>query len=430
MSNSTQPFSASAAVESASTEEGRNVSKLRGGIVKEVIVPAPPNAAKIDTASRVTIAYSVQIAPNPQPREKNHESSSSSSDDDLPPPPQTPMEVEKFESVEVYVGADEEVFQSLVPGLNISLRSMAEGEQARFSVPATKAFPSSKPHANARPPRGLPLIYDITVKQVQAPVYIPVRERYAVKHIIARGDESYVDPFGLSCPQYGAEVDIKISEYNDLIQRPMKYEQLATVVGGSLTLEDIDCVLTSMRRGEFATVTVGFRVFKLQLAAFRNYGFPRDDEALRVANRLKDLGNDLFKERKLPKANCMYQTAISVLHERSFSEGYPNAVGVTQALSNLFGNCSLVLFEAGHYKDAVEAASRAIELAPTAYRFYFRRSKALRRMQDFTSARSDLSAVQQLLDNAGATQDNEERQALRSALAELTSEETSGAADA
>lgn len=135
--------------------------------------------------------------------------------------------------------------------------------------------------------------------------------------------------------------------------------------------------------------TLIFTVELIQIADTRPTRWQMTDQQLiEYALRLKDDGNAKFKAKKLKEAEGLYRDSLSHLDTVKIDNEELKKLKVT-----LYQNLSLVLNQAGDYKDTIHNCCLALAIDGNAVKALFHRSVAYRKIKQYDEAMEDIKTA-------------------------------------
>lgn len=315
----------------------------------------------------------------------------------------------------------------VIKGWDIALASMRRGEVAEVTIAPAYAYGDSTEVPNVPP--GSTLVYEIELlgwdERVDAS---PHRDKTITKEV-----ENYGN--GLEMPLDGATVTIDYTVYEHTgtdAEAPMS-EQTRTDY--TFTLGDfqtqnlaLEAAVLSMRLNEHSrfyfaehcpdlpsgwAASNGVSV-EIVLKALQNapsvYTLGGPEEVIAEAERLKALGNELYKEKNARLAIRRYKRAVELLDKVRKPKPTPEQKERINALkTTCFLNVAAAALFAKEYRDAAEACANALKLSPKNEKALLRRAKAFKAIERWDDAITDLNAVLEI------TPENEEAKKLLAA---------------
>ena len=171
----------------------------------------------------------------------------------------------------------------------------------------------------------------------------------------------------------------------------------------------LEAALKRMKKGELAKVTMAahhtacaswenvvprdvslvVEVELLHIQAFKDTWDMSVEEKLTTADKLREMGNDLFKKGQLARAARRYQKSLSCVEsDYNFSEEQKTQAKEKKVLANL--NLAAVELKQGQYRLACESSGKALALDADNVKGLFRRGTALLELGEWDDARKDL----------------------------------------
>jgi hypothetical protein len=367
----------------------------------------PDSKRQIQAARRKRISQQQQQ----QQQHPDDESENSSEHDDLAE--YAFQVVEEQSAVAITTG-----ITTVVPGLEIGLLSMREGERAIIAIPSSMGYPAGVP-GRLSPNRNIH--YDITVKSA-----IPVIQ-------LAGGALKFTQKHGKGdFPQVDDTVSLALRPTNPVTQTKLKIEKVTWAIG-SAESGPFDNAVLSMRLGELAMVFIDHQEHMIVLNEITPPPFPRTlrvkanappmpattttvtsgagpspsspadilqtldvDPSLALTHlespadsrtrfqdveRRREIGKQLMASRQYIKAAAVYRRACAVLlaepalvlHKKHDEEAKEKAC-------ILLANCGRAQLQAGLLNEALHSATSAVAFNGKYAKAVFLRAQVLRRL--------------------------------------------------
>ena len=391
----------------------RTAFYVNSGVYKIVVEPGPAGSDPVTPFARVMVSYTMTLAASSSTGSgsSNQASQNTSIDDYGDSSPLRPQSggrmsrpplhtfgegqqvVDKIESWELHV-TNSDPLTPLVPGLDAGIGTMHVGEEAVFMIDPSRAYSECGSTPSVRIPKDATLAVRVKVMSVMPEIDLTEGQRQIVKHIVRPGPGS-----SLTHPQYDAQVHYVLLEQNLLTGTFLPTESVTTL-GGSVTPEWLDRVLSSMTADEFCNVLVaGKTTYRVLLKSFVNRPTPTDMEALETAKRLRLEGNDMFTSRH-PKTYSKYSAALFYTTPSHYPLRYHELEKqIVDLQAVIHQNSGLVALRGKQFDMAINHFTTAIELTSAAPKFklFFNRAKAYRQTKQYELAGRDLTVTEQLL---------------------------------
>eukprot|EP00879_Flechtneria_rotunda_P002973 GHRR01003190.1.p1 GENE.GHRR01003190.1~~GHRR01003190.1.p1 ORF type:complete len:634 (+),score=228.22 GHRR01003190.1:2740-4641(+) len=145
--------------------------------------------------------------------------------------------------------------------------------------------------------------------------------------------------------------------------------------------------------------------FQVQLISFEREGYWQNlgwAERWALAERIKEKGNALFKQKKYHYAHSRYTHLLRLIESTRDFEEQEQVEKADAYKATLLSNLALVTFQQGEYARCIEWCDKALQGEPDNAKVMFRKGKALSMKGDYEEADEHLAAAAEMDDSITA----------------------------
>lgn len=322
--------------------------------------------------------------------------------------------------------------QGLLPeGVEVALSSMSREEEAAFVVPASAMTGGPASLVPAPPAGRRPTQVELEIKMLSM---VQVRDVYGDASVLKRRLRAGQGEFPVDCPLNDTAVKVQYRVRRarpavgaasgpaeewvyDTRTRGGKEGQppLELDTGCGELPEGLEATVKLMVTGEVASVACASRhayatradcppglraeddvEFEVELVSFEREGYWQSmemDERLQLAGKMKDKGNELYKQGKYQYARARYERLSRLLDSTRDFESQEEVDAVDALKVAAANNLALCCTQLNDYAAAVEWCSRVLEHDPDNGKALLRRGRAHSLRGAYADADADLATA-------------------------------------